>query len=118
MEPEKRKRGGQPGNQNARTHGFYSRVLDEDQARDLAEARGIEGISEEISLIRVKIKSLLRNDPENIKLIMAAFITLAKLLRSRYPPAAPDKKGLGEAIANVLKDVALPLGISLKDKFK
>jgi len=24
-----RNRGGQPGNQNARVHGFYSRVLDE-----------------------------------------------------------------------------------------
>ncbi|MFH0941720.1 MAG: hypothetical protein V1823_01680 [Chloroflexota bacterium] len=115
---EKRKGGAPAGNQNARKHGFYSRVLDEDERLDFEEASSVEGISDEICLLRIKIKSLLRHDPQNIKLIMAATNTLARLVRTHYNIGAKDKKGLMEAIANVLKDVALPLGISLGTKLK
>jgi hypothetical protein len=79
---EKQKRGGKKGNQNARKHGFYSKVLDAAQKRELAYAIDVEGIDEEIALMRVKIRSVLEKDPENIKLIMAALKTLAGLLKS------------------------------------
>jgi len=109
----KRKRGAPPGNQNARKHGFYSKVLDEAEQMDFMLATGVEGIDDEIALLRVKIKSLLAHDPENIKLIMQATNTLARLVRTRYNISKEDKKGLKEAITNVLRDVALPLGISI-----
>ena len=109
----KRKRGGQPGNQNARKHGFYSKVLDEADQLDFELAIGVEGIDDEIALLRVKIKSILENDPENIRLIMEATNTLARLIRTRYNITKEQKKGLKEAIGNVLRDVALPLGIGI-----
>ena len=58
------KRGALKGNQYARKHGFYSRVLDESEQLDLALAPDVEGIDDEIALLRVKIKSVLENDPE------------------------------------------------------
>ncbi len=107
-------KGGAPkGNQNARKHGFYSKVLDEAERLNFELATGVEGIDEEIALLRVKIKSLLERDPENIKLIMQATNTLARLVRTRYNISKEDKKGLKEAIGNVLRDVALPLGIGI-----
>jgi hypothetical protein len=106
-----KKRGAPRGNQNARKHGFYSRVLDEAERLDFEQATDVEGLDEEIALLRVKIKSLLAHDPENIKLIMQATNTLVRLVRTRYSISQDDKKGLKEAIVNVLKDVALPLGI-------
>jgi len=109
----KRERGAPKGNQNARKHGFYSKVLDEAEELDFELATGVEGIDDEIALLRVKIKSLLTYDPENIKLIMQATNTLARLVRTRYNISREDKKGLKEAIANVLRDVALPLGIGI-----
>jgi len=109
----KRKRGGQRGNQNARKHGFYSRVLDEAERLDFELATGVEGIDDEIALLRVKIKSLLEHDPENIKLIMQATNTLAGLVKTSYNMTKEQKKGLKEAIGNVLRDVALPLGIGI-----
>ena len=108
-----RKRGAPKGNQNARKHGFYSKVLDEMEKLDFEIATDVEGIDDEIALLRVKIKSLLERDPENIKLIMQATNTLARLVRTRYNIGREDKKGLKEAIGNVLRDVALPLGISI-----
>ena len=109
----KRRRGGQPDNQNARKHGFYSKVLDEAERLDFELASGVEGIDDEIALLRVKIKSLLENDPENIKLIMQATNTLAGLVKTRYNISKEQRKGLKEAIGNVLKDIAIPLGIGV-----
>ncbi len=108
-----RKRGAPRGNQNARKHGFYSKVLDEAERLDFELATGVEGIDDEIALLRVKIKSLLAHDPENIKLVMLATNTLARLVKTRYNISKEQKKGLKEAIGNVLRDIALPLGIGI-----
>ena len=108
-----KKRGAPKGNQNARKHGFYSKVLDEVEKLDFELATGVEGIDDEIALLRVKIKSLIAHDPDNINLIMQATSALARLVRTRYNISKKDKKGLKEAIGNVLRDIALPLGIGI-----
>ncbi len=108
-----RKRGAPKGNQNARKHGFYARVLNEAEQLDFELASGVEGIDDEIALLRVKIKSILENDPENIRLIMQATNALERLIRTRYKITKEQRKGLKEAIGNVLRDIALPLGIGI-----
>jgi len=108
-----RRRGAPKGNQNARKHGFYAKVLDEAEQLDLELAAGVEGIDDEIALLRVKIKSILAHDPDNVKLIMQATNALARLVRTKYNISKKDKKGLKEAIGNVLRDIALPLGIGI-----
>ncbi len=114
----KGKRGAPKGNQNASKQGFYSKVLDEAEQLNFELATGIKGIDDEIALLRVKIRSLLERDPENLRLIMQATNTLARLVRTRYNISKEDRKGLKEAIGNVLKDIALPLGISLGTSLK
>ena len=109
----KGKKGAPRGNQNARKHGFYSKVLDEAEQLDFELATGVEGIDNEIALLRVKIKSLIERDPENIKLIIQATNTLVRLVTTKYNISKEDKQGLKEAIGNVLRDVALPLGIGI-----
>jgi len=109
--PMKRKRGAPPGSQNARKHGFYSKVLDEAEQLDLEEAARIEGLDNEIAILRLKLRHLLEHHPERIDLQMSAASTLARLMRTRYNITAEQKKNLREAITTVLKDVALPLGI-------
>jgi hypothetical protein len=108
-----KKRGAPNGNQYARKHGFYSKVLDEEERLDYEQATEVEGIDAEIALLRVKIKSLVARDPENLKLIMQAINTLVRLVMTRYNIGKSDKQGLKEAITNVLKDVAFPLGIGI-----
>ncbi|TES84284.1 MAG: hypothetical protein E3J92_01640 [Dehalococcoidia bacterium] len=112
-EKPKRKRGAPKGNQNARKHGFYSKVLDEAEQLDFELAAGVEGFDDEIALLRVKIKSLLENDPENIKLLMDATNTLVRLVKTKYKITKEQKQGLKEAIENVLKDIAIPLGLGI-----
>jgi len=100
-------------NQNARKHGFYSKVLDEAEQLDFELASGVNGIDDEIALLRVKLKSILGDDPKNIKLIVEATNALERLIRTRYKISKEQRKGLKEAIGNVLRDIAVPLGIGI-----
>jgi hypothetical protein len=93
--------------------GFYSKVLDEAEQLDFELASGVEGFDDEIALLRVKIKSLLESDPENIKLLMQATNTLTRLVKAKYHITKEQKQGLKEAIGNVLRDIAIPLGIKV-----
>jgi hypothetical protein len=108
---EKKKRGAPKGNQNARTHGFYSKVLDDAQRLQLDEAREVEGIDEEIAILRVKLLTLISDYPDRIDLQMLAASTIARLIRTRHSINAGQKKSLKDAITKVLTEVAVPLGV-------
>ena len=94
----KLKKGGQPGNQNARKHGFYSTVMDSTKKHRLKEAALVKGLDEEISLLRVKLQQVVENDPDNVRLILQAVITLARLLRTRNNLGLGKEESLAEAI--------------------
>ena len=118
VEETSKKRGAQDGNQNARIHGFYSPVLTEEEQQDYEQAIAVEGLDGEIALLRVKIKSVVAHDPENVNLIMQALNTLTRLVMTRYNISKTDKQGLKDAMGNVLRDVALPIGIGIGSIFK
>ena len=92
---------------------FYAEVMDAAGRLNLELASDVNGIDDEIALLRVKIKSALEKDPENLRLIMQATNILAGLVKTRYKITAEQKKGLKEAITNVIRDIAIPLGISV-----
>lgn len=108
-----KKKGAPQGNQHARKHGYYSMVLDEAEQLEYEQAIMVDGLDAEIALMRVKIKSLVARDPENIRLVMQSINALARLVQIKYNIDKEDKQGLQEAIKNVLKDIALPLGIGI-----
>ena len=107
----KSKPGAPKGNQNARKHGFYSRALDEAEKLQLEEARGIDGLDEEIAVLRIKLRELILNHPDNIELALEAANTIARLVRTRYNITKEQKRSLKEAIAKVLTEIAVPLGV-------
>ena len=79
-EPPKRKSGGQPGNQNARKHGFYSNHFTPDQLKQLEDADDLRDLGPEIALLRVKLNALL-DDPEvSTELLLRAVNSLARLM--------------------------------------
>jgi hypothetical protein len=108
---EKRPRGAPRGNENARKHGFYSRVLDETQQLHLDQALEVEGLDEEIGILRVKLLSLIENHPDRIDLQVVTANTIARLIRTRYNVSKDQHRPLKQAITKVLTDIAVPLGI-------
>jgi len=107
------KRGAPKGNQNARKHGFYSRALTEAEKVELEEASYVEGVDQEIALLRIKLRELVENEPDRIDLHLEAANTIARLVRTRYQISKEQKRSLKEAIAKVLTEVAIPLGIGV-----
>ena len=107
------KKGAPPGNQNARKHGFYSRALTEAEQLEMEEAGYVEGIDQEITLLRIKLRELVENSPDRIDLQLEAANTIARLIRTRYQISKEQKKSLKEAIAKVLTEVAVPLGVGI-----
>jgi len=101
------------GSQSVKKPGLYTKVLDEAEKLDFEMASGVDGIDDEIALMRVKIKSIMGDDPKNLKLLVEATNALERLIRTRYKITKEQRKGLKEAIGNVLKDIALPLGIGI-----
>jgi hypothetical protein len=108
---EKKQIGAPRGNQNARKHGFYSRVLDEAQKLQLDQARDVEGIDEEIAVIRVKLLTLMDQNPQRIDLQLLAATTIARMVRTRFHITSGGNRSLKDAIGKVITDIAVPLGI-------
>ena len=85
---KKRKRGGQPGNSNARKHGFYSPTLspacpERCRRKEISlvwNAVNVKSIDPAVGVIRVKLEVALLRDPANRRLLEDA----AKLLTLRY----------------------------------
>ena len=104
------------GNQRARKHGYYSKVLDEEQKLDFKHAIEVEGLDEEIALIRVKIKSLMKHDPDNLKLIGQAVKILATLVCAKYNIGKGDKNSWRAAIENVVANIGERVGVDFIER--
>ena len=110
----KRKRGGQKGNRNAAKQDYYSMILDATEKRDLVCANGVEGIDEEIALMRFEIKKAISGgDERNLLLLVKAASALEKLIRTRHRISSDQRKGFKVAIGNVIKDILIPMGVNL-----
>jgi iron-sulfur cluster repair protein YtfE (RIC family) len=101
------------GKRKGSPRGFYSRALDEAGKRELEEASHVEGIHEEIALLRVKLRELLKEQPERIDLHFEVANIIARLVRTQYQITKEQKKSLKEAIQKVLTEVAVPLGVGV-----
>ena len=104
----KRKTGGQPGNQNARKHGFYSKVLAQDEKHQLKYAVDMDGLDQEIAILRLKFRSLLAQEGLNYRLIYQAAETLARLYHIKFSLSKNDSSQLKEAVSSVLDEFIIP----------
>ena len=71
----------------------------------------MEGVDEEIAILRVKLREVIGKEPDRLDLHLEAANTIARLVRTRYNISKEQKKSLKQAIASVLTEIALPLGV-------
>ncbi len=93
--------------------GFYSRALDEAERFGLEEAAEVEGVDEEIALLRVKLRELLAEQPERMDLHLEAANMIARLVKTRYQITGEQKKSLRDAVQKVLTEIGVPLGVGV-----
>ncbi len=100
---KKRKRGGQPGNQNAYKHGFYSPALSPQEISAVWNEVNLKGISPFTSVVRVKLAVALASDPDNHRLLEDAAKMLTKKCRSETRMNAFDARQLRAALLESLE---------------
>jgi len=109
----RRGKGAQPGSKNAVKPGFYSKALHEAERISLEEAGQVEGVDQEIALLRCRLAELVQNSPDRIDLQVQTASAIARLVKTRYQISKEQRNSLKEAIAKVLTEVAVPLGIGI-----
>ncbi len=93
--------------------GFYGRVLGEAEKVALKEAVDVEGIDEEIAILRLKLRELIQNQPEKYDMHLKVINSIARLVSIRYDISKEQRKSLKEAITKVLTEIAVPLGMKM-----
>jgi hypothetical protein len=109
----KKHSGGQPGNQNARKHGFYSGSFIGVDKTVLSQASRITGLDDEIALLRARLKVTLRNDPNNLRLISEVASTLARLVRTSQKCGFNKTENFEQVRWNILYRMGTQLGFDI-----
>ena len=82
------------GNQNARKHGFYSKVLTIEQQAQLPRLAAARGLDNEIAVMRVKLFAIQEHTPDNGSLEFRVVRLLARMVDSQEKLSKRDLKGI------------------------
>jgi len=78
--------------------GFYGRALKSAELADFAEALEIEGLDQEIGLLRLRLQEVQRRRPEDLALFGRGVDVLARLVARRYRLPATSATELAAAM--------------------
>jgi hypothetical protein len=89
---------------------FYAAVLSAAEAIDLPAALKLQGIDQEIATLRLRLRKLLMERPEEMLLMLRAMDTLARMVTSKYRlPTAQEE--LLEVMAAVSAGIHEDVGV-------
>ena len=89
--------------------GFYEKALSEAERRELPEARQMEGLDEEIAVMRVRLQQALKERPEDVQLIAKGLNLLVKAVAAKYRLSPKARKELSDSIAGVVEGIGAVL---------
>ena len=88
---------------------FYADVLSEADRARLEAARGLEGIDEEIAILRIKLRDHLMQNPEKAALFFKGMDMLMKAVSTRYKLSPKSKDDLNDSIVGVINGIGREL---------
>ncbi|MBI4295087.1 MAG: hypothetical protein HY669_02860 [Chloroflexi bacterium] len=88
-----------------RPDAFYASAMTEAERVRLPRARQMEGLDEEIALLRVRLGSLVEEQPQNTELLLKGIGMLVRAVSARYKLSPQAKDNLADAITHVLKEI-------------
>jgi hypothetical protein len=90
-----------------RLRGFYQEALSE--AEKWEQAREMEGLDEEVALLRVRLKDALEERPEDTQLIAKGVDLLVKAVAAKYRLSPKAQRELSDSIAGVVRGIGTVL---------
>ena len=86
-----------------RTPTFYERALAASDGELLDEARDVDGIDEEVALLRLHIRQLLEEQPGDPRALQAGIRLLVQALATRHRLTGQEAETLTETAASLLE---------------
>lgn len=90
---------------------LYAAALTEAERVMLSQARDVDGLDEEVALLRVKLATLLRDQPDNTTLLLRSIELLVKAVAARYRLSEKAKDDLYENVLGVLHGIGGAMGL-------
>jgi hypothetical protein len=87
---------------------FYHSSFNDEEQLDFKQALGVVGFNEEVALIRVKIKYILKNSPWNITLLLRALNSLETLVRLQQRDKHDSLAGIKKTMDTEFKGFITP----------
>lgn len=94
-----------------RSEGFYAAALTEAERMRLPEAREVEGIDEEIAVLRVRLFTAVEARPVQLKLLTQGMGMLVRMVAMRYRMSEKSQEDLSESLAGVVEGISTALGL-------
>ena len=79
--------------------GFYKRALSQAEQASLGDALQVEGFDEEIAALRLRLRSVIKEYPADLALMLRGMDVLRRLVASKYGLSRGDQKALDSAFA-------------------
>jgi len=106
MKKTKRNRGGQPGNQNGRTHGFYSSFLTPDEINQFCKIANTERVSLDIALLRIKLQCFVKKAPDNRRVLNEVIRLMSRRFTAQYHLSRTERSRLKAVVAAILEQAS------------
>ncbi len=90
---------------------FYARALSRAERLRLAHAQEVEGVDQEIALLRVKLQQLAEKHPDKLELLFKGVSLLLRAVATRYRLSPRAEDDLSRSIAGVLSGIGSALGL-------
>jgi hypothetical protein len=81
---------------------FYEQALTEAESTDLESARAIEGLDDEVALLRLRLRSLLAGRPEDLTLMFKGVELLTKAVSARYRMSKGERSEVSESLRELI----------------
>ncbi len=81
---------------------FYAGAVPEAIRELLEEARGVDGLAEEIAVLRVKLYEAVHDHPNDLRLMTHGIGMLVRAVATQYRLSPRARRDLAESLASVL----------------
>ncbi len=92
-----------------RVRSFYARALTAADRAALDDAREVEGLADEVALLRVQIRRLIEDDEPDARVLQGAMRLLVQTLIAQQRLSGQQAEGLGQAAARLLEEFGAAL---------
>jgi hypothetical protein len=77
----------------------YEQALTEAEQADFPVALDVEGVDQEIAVLRLRLRTALEQHPEDLQLMLRGVVMLARALVAKYRLPKADQDAIAEALS-------------------